>query len=132
LKEDVLKFQISPLHLSLAHSCAAAAVERKMATIEHKIFCISEFIRSELVTVVQHTFHLHFIIEPPMRKSICLWNHQFQQTGKNPSLALLFWPPRSPDLTTWDFFLWGFIKETVYVPALPTTLDDLKIVSELQ
>ena len=41
-------------------------------------------------------------------------------------LALQFWPPRSPVLTTCDFFLWGFIKEAVYVPYLPTTLDDLK------
>jgi len=41
-------------------------------------------------------------------------------------LALQFWPPRSPDLTPCDFFLWGVVKETVYVPSLPTTLDDLK------
>ena len=24
------------------------------------------------------------------------------------------WPPRLPDLTTMDFFLWGFIKSKVY------------------
>jgi hypothetical protein len=41
-------------------------------------------------------------------------------------LALLFWPRRSPDLTPCDFFLWGFVNETLYVPHLPTTLDDLK------
>jgi len=41
-------------------------------------------------------------------------------------LALQFWPPRSPDLTLCDFFLWGFVKEAVYVLFLPTTLDDLK------
>ena len=41
-------------------------------------------------------------------------------------LALKFWPPRSPDLTPCDFFLWGFVKEAVSVPSLPTTLDDLK------
>jgi hypothetical protein len=35
-------------------------------------------------------------------------------------------PPRSPDLIPCDFFLWGFIKEEVYVPSLPTTLDNLK------
>lgn len=44
----------------------------------------------------------------------------------NEDLALLFWPPGSPDLTPCDFFLWGFIKEAVYVPPLPATLDDLK------
>jgi hypothetical protein len=29
------------------------------------------------------------------------------------------WPPRSPDLTPSDFFLWGYIKDHVYVPLLP-------------
>jgi len=41
-------------------------------------------------------------------------------------LALQFWPSRSPDLTPCDFLLWGFVTEAVYVPSLPTTLDDLK------
>jgi len=41
-------------------------------------------------------------------------------------LVLQFWPPRSPDLTPCDFFLWGFVKEAAYVPSLTTTLDDLK------
>ena len=29
------------------------------------------------------------------------------------------WLPRSPDLTPCDFFLWGFVKDSVYVPPLP-------------
>jgi hypothetical protein len=41
-------------------------------------------------------------------------------------LALQLWPLGSPDPTPCDFFLWGFVKEAVYVPSLPTTLDDLK------
>jgi hypothetical protein len=44
----------------------------------------------------------------------------------NEDLALLFWPPRSPDLTHCDFFLWVLVKEAVYVPSLPSNLDDLK------
>ena len=47
------------------------------------------------------------------------------RVGKE-DLALQFWPPRSPDLTPCHFFLRGFVKEVVYVPSLPTTLDDLK------
>ena len=35
------------------------------------------------------------------------------------------WPPRSPDLNPCDFFLWGFLKETVYSP-LPKTINELK------
>jgi hypothetical protein len=27
-------------------------------------------------------------------------------------------PPRSPDLTALDFFLWGFVKDRVFVPSL--------------
>lgn len=39
---------------------------------------------------------------------------------------LIHWPPRSPDLTPCDFFMWGFVKDHVYVPPLPTTLDELR------
>jgi hypothetical protein len=35
------------------------------------------------------------------------------------------WPPRSPDLTTCDFFLWGYLKSHVYTHK-PRTLSDLK------
>lgn len=35
------------------------------------------------------------------------------------------WPPRSPDLTAPDFFLWGYLKDKVYVNK-PQTLGQLK------
>jgi hypothetical protein len=35
------------------------------------------------------------------------------------------WPPRSPDLSVPDFFLWGFLKSHVYRNS-PVTLDDLR------
>ena len=35
------------------------------------------------------------------------------------------WPPRSPDLTSRDFFLWGVIKEAVY-STKPRSLEELK------
>jgi hypothetical protein len=31
-------------------------------------------------------------------------------------------PPRSPDLTPCDFFLWGVVKDSVCVPSLPMSL----------
>ena len=37
----------------------------------------------------------------------------------------LEWPPRSPDLTPPDFFLWGVIKEAVY-STKPRSLEELK------
>jgi len=36
------------------------------------------------------------------------------------------WSPRSPDPTVCDFFLWGYVKDRVYVPPLPTTVDELQ------
>jgi len=35
------------------------------------------------------------------------------------------WPPRSPDLSTCDFFLWGYLKSRVYTQKT-RTLNDLK------
>ena len=35
------------------------------------------------------------------------------------------WPPRSPDLSMCDFYLWGFLKTRVYA-AKPRTLEELK------
>ena len=39
---------------------------------------------------------------------------------------LLLWPPRSPDLTLCDFFLWEFVKDSVYVPPLSMSLKELR------
>jgi hypothetical protein len=35
-------------------------------------------------------------------------------------------PPRSPDLTPCDFFLWEFVKDSVYIPPLPMSLKELR------
>ena len=35
------------------------------------------------------------------------------------------WPPRSPDLTLLDFFLWGYVKEKVYKTE-PTTIENMQ------
>jgi len=52
-----------------------------MATMQHKIFCFRDSIKTELATAVHRAFRLRFNIQPPMRKSICRWNHQFEQIG---------------------------------------------------
>ena len=36
-------------------------------------------------------------------------------------------PPRSPDATSRDFFLWGYVKDQVYVPPLPASIPELKV-----
>ena len=50
-----------------------------MATMQHMIFCVREFIKTESATAVQRAFRLRFNIHPPTRKGICRWNHQFEQ-----------------------------------------------------
>ena len=40
---------------------------------------------------------------------------------------LLAWPPRSPDATPYDFFLWGYVKHQVYIPPLPASIPELKV-----
>ena len=37
------------------------------------------------------------------------------------------WPPSSPAATPCDFFLWGYVKDKVYVPPLPTSIPELKV-----
>ena len=49
--------------------------------MQHKIFCVRDFIKTQLATAVQRAFRLRFNIQPPTRKSICRWNHQFEQIG---------------------------------------------------
>lgn len=47
--------------------------------------------------------------------------------GRGGPLDLNFpWPPRSPDLTVCDFFLWGYIKDRVYARGMPATLNELR------
>lgn len=47
------------------------------------------------------------------------------QTFGNRRIDKELFPPRSPDLTPVDFYLWGYLKDNVYVNN-PKTLDDLK------
>ena len=39
---------------------------------------------------------------------------------------LVLWPPRSPDLTPCDFFLWGYVKDNAYKPPLPQNVRELQ------
>ena len=41
-------------------------------------------------------------------------------------LVLQSYPPRSPDLAQFDFFLWGYVKDCVFIPPLPTNVPVLK------
>lgn len=47
--------------------------------------------------------------------------HYVPWVGRNGHIA---WPPRSPDLTPLDYFLWGALKQRVYVD-IPRTREEL-------
>jgi hypothetical protein len=42
------------------------------------------------------------------------------------NMAVTCWPPRTPDLTPCDSFLWGYIKNRVFVPPFQVSLNELK------
>ena len=46
-----------------------------------RFFCVREFIKTESAPALQRAFRLRFNIQPPTRKNICRWNHQFEQRG---------------------------------------------------
>jgi len=60
---------------------------------------------------------------PPFSKKYASASYSFSTEGDN---QLLYWPPLSPDLTPCDFFLWGFVKDSVYLPPLPMSLKELR------
>ena len=37
----------------------------------------------------------------------------------------MHWPPRSQDLTLCNFFLWGFVKDAVFVPLVLANVQEL-------
>ena len=45
-----------------------------------------------------------------------LWLDLFIQGLSKRFEHLLLWPPRSPDLTPCDVFLWGYVKDNAYKP----------------
>lgn len=53
-------------------------------------------------------------------------NNQFQNRWIGIRNRIQEWPPRSPDLTPLDFFLWGYVKEKVFATK-PTTVNNMKI-----
>ena len=112
----------------------------KMATPQQKSFCVIEFAKRNSVITVQRRFRLRYQIDPLNGWNIRRWYRQFVDRGcvckgKSPGriyvsevsvaliqtdLALVSWPPWSPDL-----ILWGFVND-VYLPPLPQTLEELK------
>jgi len=83
LKQNVLGFQMSTLERSPSvQPCSSVSWEQNSYyAAQDFFFCVREFIKTESATAVQRAFRLHFNMQPPTRKSICRWNHQFEQIG---------------------------------------------------
>jgi hypothetical protein len=63
---------------------------------------------------------------PRWGKSVRCWlNEHFPGRWIGRGSPTIQWPPRSPDLTPCDFFLWGFIKSKVY-STRPADIPELK------
>jgi hypothetical protein len=65
--------------------------------------------------------HIHFLQDgaPPHYLEVRMYlNTRFPGRGIGQT-ALIAWPPHSLDLTPLDFFLWGSIKDRMFVPPLP-------------
>lgn len=52
-------------------------------------------------------------------------NENFENRWIGRNSPLIEWPPRSPDLTPLDFFLWGILKQKVY-KSRPQSVEELR------
>jgi hypothetical protein len=116
-----------------------------MASQQEKALCVLRFEVSRSVMTVQREFRARFRKDTPCRNNITRWYRQFVETGclckgKSPGRPrvsddniervrerdnhLLSWPPHLPDLTPRNFFFLGFVKDSVYVLPLPTSLKE--------
>ena len=72
---------------------------------------------NQRVLIVKTFYQNQSSITVTMRKL-----REFQIISRNGDVD---WPPRLPDLTAPDFFLWGYLKSKVYANK-PETLEQLK------
>jgi hypothetical protein len=96
-----------------------------------------------------YTMLAQFVV-PALNSRHCLPGIIFQQDGAPPHIQTdvinllrrefngsvisrgfdLSWPPRSPDLSPADFFLWGLLKSKVYLKS-PKNIEELKAAIQL-
>ncbi|PNF43471.1 hypothetical protein B7P43_G10811, partial [Cryptotermes secundus] len=102
------------------HNVRIRGLQNPRVTLEHvrdstkfNVFCALDGAPS----------HWHLIIRRFLNESL---PHRGVGRMGNEDLARQFWPPRSPDLTPCDFFLWEFVKDADYIPPIPTNLNDLR------
>ena len=77
-------------------------------------------------TLTQDIFNFPARRQRAMKCKIALTSQQRSGGAGQNDHVFCKWPPRSPDLTFCEFFLWGYVKDRVYVPPLPATVDELQ------
>jgi hypothetical protein len=104
---------------------------------------VLEYHTTKSVVTVHHAFGAKYTKDLPTDKTIRAWYKQFTETGclcKQKSSghpltaeddtewvwASFLHMAKAPDITPCDFFLWGYVKDWVFVPPLPRDLADLK------
>ena len=60
----------------------------------------------------------------PTRRYSCLNRTVLAWIGRGGTIA---WSPRSTDLTLLEFSIWGYVKDKVFVPLLPASLEELRV-----
>jgi hypothetical protein len=60
--------------------------------------------------------HFHGEVTSFLNHTVVAW------IGRGGTIARL---PRSPDLTSLDFSVWGYVKDKVFVPTPPASLEEL-------
>jgi len=66
---------------------------------------------------------------PHFRLDVLRWlndvvPHRWIRQGGHEDLIFCPWPERSPDLSPCDYFLWGYVKDKVFVPPQPVSISD--------
>ena len=124
MDQEILKFSFMMCGVQwLCISPLGAQFTKMAANGSENAFCVLTFHECRSVTIVQRQFRTKFGKRPPSDNSIRRWYAQrWIGSGTDDDQMLLAWPPRSPDATPCDFFLWGYVKDQVYVPPLPASI----------
>lgn len=87
---------------------------------------VTDFIDTVPLAVRQHVWYQQDGAPPHRRQIVTSWlNREFQNQWIG-LLGPVAWPPRSPDLSPLDFYLWGRLQDLVYEEGIPRDLPELR------
>ncbi|GBM13500.1 hypothetical protein AVEN_249937-1 [Araneus ventricosus] len=112
-----------------------------MASPAQKAFCVLEFKKCHSVITVQRRFRQRYNQEPPnannIRRCPPHWSTEVRTflnqhlpkrwIGRCRQCLLLLATEISGLDTLRFFFLWGYVKDRVYMPPMPKTIEEIKV-----